>query len=49
MLRTECSARSDQLRQNMRQDLGGLPAVPERLSDELAGDKPGSKDANSPF
>lgn len=39
----------DQLRQNMRQDLGGLPAVPERLSDELNGDKPGSKDANSPF
>jgi len=39
----------DQLRQNMRQDLGGLPAVPEHLSDELAGDKPGSKDANSPF
>jgi hypothetical protein len=39
----------DQLRQNMRQDLGGLPAVPERPSDASAGNKPGSKDANSPF
>jgi hypothetical protein len=49
MLRTECSARSDQLRQNIRPDLGGLLAVPEHLNDELDGDKPGSKDANSPL
>src|SRR3990172_6209693 len=33
----------DQLRQNMRQDLGGLPAAPEHLTDELAQDKPGPK------
>ena len=39
----------DQLRQNMRQDLGGLPAVPEHLTDELAQDKPGPKDAPPPF
>lgn len=39
----------DQLRQNMRQDLGGLPAVPEHLTDELAQDKPGSSDAQPPF
>lgn len=39
----------DQLRQNMRQDLGGLPAVPEHLTDELAQDKPGLKDAPPPF
>jgi hypothetical protein len=39
----------DQLRQNMRQDLGGLPAVPEHLSDELARDNLEPKDTNSPF
>ena len=38
----------DQLRQNMRQDLGGLPAVPEYLTDELAQGKPGSSDAQPP-
>src|SRR4030067_80229 len=39
----------DQLRQNMRQDLGGLPAAPEHLTDELAQDKPGPKDTPPPF
>jgi len=39
----------DQLRQNMRQDLGGLPAVPEHLTGELAQDQPGPKDGPPPF
>jgi hypothetical protein len=39
----------DQLRKNMRQDLGGLPAVPEHLGGELASDNPQPKDTLSPF
>lgn len=39
----------DQLRKNMRQDLGGLPGVPEYLSDELAPGNPKPKDTISPF